>query len=148
MQKETETKAIEILDTIWKSIDFESMSNSRKKEIWSEFKNKVKGSALKSNTISEFVEAMCKKFNISVIEKDYNKILEVYEENSDFDILEAYRNNLMIIIFKLRMLRETAKEEYAANKKTASRIRIDLKELDKQISFPKGENDDDEYFAF
>ena len=43
MQKEIETKAIEILDTIWKSIDFESMSNSRKKEIWSEFKNKVKG---------------------------------------------------------------------------------------------------------
>ena len=148
MKKETEKKAIEILDVIWRSIDFENMPTSRKKEIWSEFKNKVKGSALKSNAISEFVDAMCKKFNISVIEKDYRKILEISEANSDFEILEAYRNNLMIIIFKLRMMRETAKEEYAANKKTASRIRIDLKELDKQISFPKGENDDDEYFAF
>ena len=147
MQKEIETKAIEILDVIWKSIDFESMSNSRKKEIWSEFKNKVKGSALKSNTVSEFVDAMCKKFNISVIEKDYKKILEISETGSDFEILEAYRNNLMIIIFKLRMMRETAKEEYA-KKKTANNKRIDLKELDKQISFPKGENDDDEYFAF
>lgn len=147
MPKETETKAIEILDVIWKSIDFESMSNSRKKEIWSEFKNKVKGSALKSNTISEFVDAMCKKFNISVIEKDYKKILEISETGSDFEILEAYRNNLMIIIFKLRMMRETAKEEYT-KKKAANNKRIDLKELDKQISFPKGENDDDEYFAF
>lgn len=148
MQKEIETKAVEILDTIWKSIDFESMSNSRKKEIWSEFKNKVKGSALKSNTVSEFVDTICKKFNISVIEKDYKKILEVVEENSDFEILEMYRNNLMILIFKLRMMRETAKEEYAAKKKPANSRRIDLKELDKQISFPKGENDDDEYFAF
>lgn len=147
MQKETETKAIEILDVIWKSIDFESMSNSRKKEIWSEFKNKVKGSALKSNTVSEFVDAMCKKFNISVIEKDYKKILEISETGSDFEILEAYRNNLMIIIFKLRMMRETAKEEYA-KKKTANNKRIDVKELDSQISFDKGENNDDEYFAF
>lgn len=147
MQKEIETKAIEILDVIWKSIDFESMSNSRKKEIWSEFKNKVKGSALKSNTVSEFVDAMCKKFNISVIEKDYKKILEISETGSDFEILEAYRNNLMIIIFKLRTMRETAKEEYT-KKKAANNKRIDLKELDKQISFPKGENDDDEYFAF
>lgn len=147
MQKETETKAIEILDAIWKSIDFESMSNSRKKEIWSEFKNKVKGSALKSNTVSEFVDAMCKKFNISVIEKDYKKILEISEVGSDFEILEAYRNNLMIIIFKLRMMRETAKEEYA-KKKAANSKRIDVKELDSQISFSKGENNDDEYFAF
>ena len=147
MQKGTETKAIEILDVIWKSIDFESMSNSRKKEIWSEFKNKVKGSALKSNTVSEFVDAICKKFNISVIEKDYKKILEISETGSDFEILEAYRNNLMIIIFKLRMMRETAKEEYT-KKKAANNKRIDVKELDSQISFSKGENDDDEYFAF
>ena len=123
------------------------MSNSRKKEIWSEFKNKVKGSALKSNTISDFVDTICKKFNISVIEKDYKKILEVVEENSDFEILEMYRNNLMILIFKLRMMGETAKEEYA-KKKTANSKRIDVKELDSQISFDKGENNDDEYFPF
>ena len=147
MQKETEKKAIEILDVIWKSIDFESMPNSRKKEIWAEFKNKVKGSALKSNTISEFVDAMCKKFNISVIEKDYKKILEISETGSDFEILEAYRNNLMIIIFKLRMMRETAKEEYT-KKKAANNKRIDVKELDSQTSFDKGENNDDEYFPF
>lgn len=32
-EKVTEKYAISILDAIWKSIDFESMSNSRKKEI-------------------------------------------------------------------------------------------------------------------
>lgn len=138
MQKETETKAIEILDTIWKSIDFESMSNSRKKEIWSEFKNKVKGSALKSNTISEFVEAMCKKFNISVIEKDYNKILEVYEEDTSFEILDAYRNNLMIIMFKLRMKREKVKEDY---KKKATNS---TKEAENK-TFTQEDSDDEHY---
>lgn len=140
MPKETETKAIEILDVIWKSIDFESMSNSRKKEIWSEFKNKVKGSALKSNTISEFVEAMCKKFNISVIEKDYNKILEVYEEDTSFEILDAYRNNLMIIMFKLRMKREKVKEDY---KKKATNS---TKEAENK-TFTQ-EDSDDEYYPF
>lgn len=138
MQKEIETKAIEILDTIWKSIDFESMSNSRKKEIWSEFKNKVKGSALKSNTISEFVEAMCKKFNISVIEKDYNKILEVYEEDTSFEILDAYRNNLMIIMFKLRMKREKVKEDY---KKKATNS---TKEAENK-TFTQEDSDDEHY---
>lgn len=140
MQKETEKKAIEILDVVWKSIDFESMSNSRKKEIWSEFKNKVKGSALKSNTISEFVEAMCKKFNISVIEKDYNKILEVYEEDTSFEILDAYRNNLMIIMFKLRMKREKVKEDY---KKKATNS---TKEAENK-TFTQ-EDSDDEYYPF
>lgn len=140
MQKETETKAIEILDTIWKSIDFESMSNSRKKEIWSEFKNKVKGSALKSNTISEFVEAMCKKFNISVIEKDYNKILEVYEEDTSFEILDAYRNNLMIIMFKLRMKREKVKEDYK------KKVTNSTKEAENK-TFTQ-EDSDDEYYPF
>lgn len=140
MQKETETKAIEILDTIWKSIDFESMSNSRKKEIWAEFKNKVKGSALKSNTISEFVDAMCKKFNISVIEKDYNKILEVYEEDTSFEILDAYRNNLMIIMFKLRTKREKVKEDY---KKKATNS---TKEAENK-TFTQ-EDSDDEYYPF
>lgn len=140
MQKEIETKAIEILDTIWKSIDFESMSNSRKKEIWSEFKNKVKGSALKSNTISDFVEAMCKKFNISVIEKDYNKILEVYEEDTSFEILDAYRNNLMIIMFKLRMKREKVKEDYK------KKVTNSTKEAENK-TFTQ-EDSDDEYYPF
>ena len=140
MQKEIETKAIEILDTIWKSIDFDILSKSRKKEIWSEFKNKVKGSALKSNTISEFVEAMCKKFNISVIEKDYNKILEVYEEDTSFEILDAYRNNLMIIMFKLRMKREKVKEDY---KKKATNS---TKEAENK-TFTQ-EDSDDEYYPF
>lgn len=146
-EKVTEKYAISILDAIWKSIDFESMSNSRKKEIWSEFKNKVKGSALKSNTVSEFVDAMCKKFNISIIDKDYKTILEIVSESKDFEILEEYRNNLMIIIFKLRMLRDKAKEEYSKKKSTNS-TKIDVKDIDSQITFENKESNEDEYYAF
>ena len=73
-------------------------------------------------------------------EKDYNKILEVYEEDTSFEILDAYRNNLMIIMFKLRMKREKVKEDY---KKKATNS---TKEAENK-TFTQ-EDSDDEYYPF
>lgn len=109
--KEVMQTAVDILDVVFSSIDFDGMSNSRKLGIWDEFKNKVKGSALSVYDLGGFVESICKKFNISGIEKDYTVILNA-EQDSD-KILEIYREQLMMCIFKLRMKREQRKEEYA-----------------------------------
>lgn len=114
-EKSVIDKAVDVLDVIWTSIDFESMSNSRKKEIWSEFKSKVRGSAISSNGLIDFVDKMCKKFNIQSIAKGYEKIVELCENGEE--IVEVYRSQLMIVMFKLRMLRDKQKKEYAEKQK-------------------------------
>jgi hypothetical protein len=134
--------AVDILEVIFTSIDFENMSNSRKLAIWDEFKNKVKGAALSAYDLGGFVESICKKFNISGIKKDYAVILNA-EQDSD-KILEIYREQLMMCIFKLRMKREQKKEEYAKKKaEKAEKAKRDSEEYIKKM-----EEADDEYFAF
>lgn len=134
--------AVDILEVIFTSIDFENMSNSRKLAIWDEFKNKVKGAALSAYDLGGFVESICKKFNISGIKKDYAVILNA-EQDSD-KILEIYREQLMMCIFKLRTEREQKKEEYA--KKQAEKARKVQQETDEHLK--KTEAFDDEHFAF
>lgn len=134
--------AVDILEVIFTSIDFENMSNSRKLAIWDEFKNKVKGAALSAYDLGGFVESICKKFNISGIKKDYAVILNA-EQDSD-KILEIYREQLMMCIFKLRMKREQKKEEYAKKQaEKAEKAKKDSEEYIKEM-----EKIDDEYFTF
>lgn len=141
-EKEVMQTAVDILEVIFTSIDFENMSNSRKLAIWDEFKNKVKGAALSAYDLGGFVESICKKFNISGVKKDYAVILNA-EQDSD-KILEIYREQLMMCIFKLRMKREQKKEEYAKKKaEKAEKAKRDSEEYIKKM-----EEADDEYFAF
>ena len=141
-EKEVMQTAVDILDVVFSSIDFDGMSNSRKLSIWDEFKNKVKAAALSAYDLGGFVESICKKFNISSIKKDYEVILNA-EQDSD-KILDIYRTNLMMCIFKLRMKREEKKEAY--EKKQAEKAK---KQQEKTEAFLKMvEETDDEYFAF
>lgn len=141
-EKEVMQTAVDILEVIFTSIDFENMSNSRKLAIWDEFKNKVKGAALSAYDLGGFVESICKKFNISGVKKDYAVILNA-EQDSD-KILEIYREQLMMCVFKLRMKREQKKEEYAKKKaEKAEKAKRDSEEYIKKM-----EEADDEYFAF
>lgn len=141
-EKEVMQTAVDILEVIFTSIDFENMSATRKMAIWDEFKNKVKGAALSAYDLGGFVESICKKFNISGIKKDYAVILNA-EQDSD-KILEIYREQLMMCIFKLRMKREQKKEEYARKKaEKAEKVKKDSEEYIKKM-----EEIDDEHFAF
>lgn len=134
--------AVDILEVVFTSIDFETMSASRKMAIWDEFKNKVKASALSAYDLGGFVENICKKFNISGVKKDYAIILDAEAEGEE--ILRIYREELMMCIFKLRMKREQKKEEYA--KKQAEKA--EKAEKAKEDYIKKMEEADDEYFAF
>lgn len=141
-EKEVMQTAVNILDVVFSSIDFDGMSNSRKLAIWDEFKNKVKGAALSAYDLGGFIESICKKFNISGIKKDYAIILNAAPDSDK--ILEIYREQLMMCIFKLRMKREQKKEEYARKKaEKAEKVKKDSEEYIKKM-----EETDDEYFAF
>lgn len=117
MQEEVMEISVDILDAIFSSIDTESMQKSRRIAIWDEFKSKVKGSSLKSHNLATFVESICKKFNISFV-RDYNIILD--NEKYSAEILEIYRNELMMCIFKLRLRVDDRKEKYAKKKQKKS----------------------------
>lgn len=141
-EKEVMQTAVDILEVIFTSIDFENMSATRKMAIWDEFKNKVKASALSAYDLGGFIENICKKFNISGIKKDYAVILNAESEGEE--ILRIYREELMMCIFKLRMKREQKKEEYARKKaEKAEKVKKDSEEYIKKM-----EEIDDEHFAF
>lgn len=144
--KEIIDKAVDVLNVIWNTIDFDSMSNSRKKEIWSEFKSKVRASAISSSNLVEFVEKLCKKFNIQAIDKDYVKIVEIYETDTENAIIEAYRNELMIIMFKLRIFRDKKKKEYAEKQK--AKELAEKYTSNEELPIEMQEDEEDEYFSF
>lgn len=134
--------AVDILEVIFTSIDFENMSATRKMAIWDEFKNKVKASALSAYDLGGFIENICKKFNISGIKKDYAVILDAAAEGEE--ILRIYREELMMCIFKLRMKREQKKEEYAKRQtEKAEKVKKGSEEY-----MEKMEGVSDEYFPF
>lgn len=111
--------AVNVLDEIWSDIDFSSMPTQRKMGIWDEFSSKVRGSANSSVTFEGFVEKLCKKFNILSLSTRCGTISKVSDmpENDKKEIIAVYREKLMIVMLKLRILREQKKEAYEAKKK-------------------------------
>ena len=125
--------AVEILNSLWLSIDFESMSNSRKMSIWDEFSSKVRACSNSSETFEKFIEKFCKKFNIKSLEIDAKNISEVScfsKEEKDL-ILKAYREQLSIIMLELRIIRDEKKEAYKELKlkKETKQVKKEIKEV-------------------
>ncbi len=111
--------AVYVLNDIWSDIDFSSMSGTRKMKIWDEFSSKVRGCANSSITFEGFVEKMCKKFNIlslNIKDKMIDTVSNMPESDKK-EIVAIYREKLMVVMLKLRILREEMKEFYSSQKK-------------------------------
>lgn len=106
--------AVKVLNDIWSDIDFSNMPATRMMKIWDEFSNKVKGSAKSSATFEVFIEKLCKKFDIKALSAKDGMIDMVVDmpESDKKEILKVYREELIIIMLKLRMLRGQIKETY------------------------------------
>ena len=130
---EIRKKAVEILNSLWLSIDFENMSNTRKMSIWDEFSSKVRACSNSSETFEKFVEKFCKKFNIKSLEVDAKNIIDIAELSKEKKeaILKAYREQLSIVMLELRIMRDEKKEAYkdAKTKKETKQIKKEIKEI-------------------
>jgi len=130
---EIRKKAVEILNSLWLSIDFENMSNTRKMSIWDEFSSKVRACSNSSETFEKFVEKFCKKFNIKSLEVDAKNIIDIAELSKEKKeaILKAYREQLSIVMLELRIMRDEKKEAYKELKlkKETKQVKKEIKEV-------------------
>lgn len=97
-----------ILETVWKSIDFEGMHGMRRMRIWDEFSSKVLA-ATGVRTRFQFLNELCHAFNIRSLNSEaVSDMLQRFEND---ELLSVLRDELQFLILLLRRKRELAKQE-------------------------------------
>lgn len=103
-----EKKACELISHIWKSINWDNVSASRRMGIYDEYTSKVKSASCNSS-LSLFSERLSNKMGIRCM-KYSQKILDIIQENSQ-EVLRLLREETQLIILLMRERIEKQKEE-------------------------------------
>lgn len=109
-------RAVELLNAIWVNVDFENMQKSRRMNFQNEFVTKVRGCAISSATLENFIEALCKKLNIVSFVKEQTTIHEITELSAidKNEILTIIRTQLIRVINDLMIMRDEISEKRKA----------------------------------
>jgi hypothetical protein len=109
-----------ILEDIWLNIDWSKVKAVRQITIWSEFEGQIQIRANQHSKVSEFLTKLCDRMDSQLTAETTSNILSQY---SDYEILNAFRNEIQIILLLLKLKREKEKEE---NKKDEKKYQLFL----------------------
>ena len=108
--------AVATILNIWNCIDWEKIDKKRLYNIWDEFTNKVKSSAMTTNKYEGFVERLCKKMNIESLKfRDINDI-EQKDDETKKKILKLIREETLSVVLQCKMKNEVIKEQLKLKK--------------------------------
>lgn len=98
-----------ILD-IYSCIDWDKIDTRRAYGIWDEITDKIRASAMTTNSYEVFVDKLCKKLGIRSLK--YNNVLKISREDvsTKKEILKLMRNEIQYIILEVRFKKEVLKE--------------------------------------
>ncbi|MFW5720990.1 MAG: hypothetical protein ACOCWW_01240 [Bacteroidota bacterium] len=102
-------KIANLLEDIWLHIDWESVDKNRRRSIWSEFENQIRGLSRCYSTLEPFLDRVCRRFNSYLLRHQTKKILQ---EDKDEEYLDVLREETQIPIMLLRLKREEARREF------------------------------------
>lgn len=121
MQPNQEERAVKLAYFLWKSIDHEGMSASRRMGIWDEFQQKLIFAA-RAQTPEEMLETFAKKFGILTFR--HTAILQFM----DLEALATIRKSPRKIVLMLRNVIEIEKKEFKARaeKKEGDKVAKEL----------------------
>ena len=125
--KRKHERTIKFLYFLWKSIDFESMSASRRIGLWDEFQAKVEF-ACRQDEPERMLEVFGKKFGIVSFKK--TQILSFIDEK----VLQDVRENPRLVVLMLRNIIEVERARFNIAKETRDKndqMRRFADELDK-----------------
>lgn len=128
--------AVSTLTDIWSQIDWDKVTGQRAMGIWDEFANKVKASAMTTNSYEKFVEKLCRKMDVRSLK--FKAIDEISNQSIEMKtaILKAFREETQIIVLKLRLNNQIRKEEAAAEKaRQEKEKKLNEKLENAQVSF-------------
>lgn len=101
---------LEIVQAVWKRIEWDKVSPSRRMKIYEELNSKIKSAATTSK-IEKFVENLCKKFDVRDIGS--LRVIQIVENVDEKKLLKVLREDTQIIILLLKEAQLIAKEERA-----------------------------------
>lgn len=115
-----EEMAVATLLDIWSCIDWEKVDKRRAYGIWDEFSNKVKASALTTNSYEKFVEKLARKIDVRSLR--YRAINEIRQQSEEIKqaILDLIRSETLQLVLKVRLNNEVRKEQRKAMQKEES----------------------------
>lgn len=97
--------AVSIITSVWRGIDWDSVSSRRRMKVYEEYQNKIK-SAARTGTLSHFIEKLAEKMNSTVSGTDAPEVLsivkEVEKDDYDLEILDILRSETTLLILLMR----------------------------------------------
>lgn len=109
--------ALWILEEIWRKINFEDMSSSRRMRIWDEFSTKMLA-ATRVRTRLQFLNEFARSFNVKSLSNP--NISDLIQRFSDEELLTLLREEQQFLILLLRNKREAAKERFKNKDQSAT----------------------------
>lgn len=105
LQEMLRASAVSIITSVWRGIDWDSVSSRRRMKIYEEYQNKIK-SAARTGTLSHFIEKLAEKMDSTVSGADAPEVLrivkEVEKEDYDLEILDILRSETALLILLMR----------------------------------------------
>lgn len=112
-REEIRKQVLTVLQNVWKNINWDSVSPSRRMKIYDEFLSRILVSA-NTDTVSGFVRNICGKWGIRAL--DDTKIIGIEQTVNSEDFLEVARSDARILVLRLRQMVDQKKLEMEAAK--------------------------------
>lgn len=103
-------RAIDLLDSVWLSLDHRNMRAGRRMGIWDEMTGRVR-SALHAPTLVGFVERLARKLGVMSLRVDASAILDALSVFDKVAMLALIRAEPLVMCCELRARRDEKREE-------------------------------------
>lgn len=114
IRKEYREIAVELIQAVWRSINWENISIKRRMNIYDELTSKIKSAAM-TNDLNKFLEKFMLKWGIRSL-NDKN-ILKMLTEYNNSILISVLREDTIVIVLMLREKQELKKREKEELKK-------------------------------
>lgn len=103
--------AVELLTSLWRSLDFAEIKGKRNLTIWDEFISKVKIALNTESNIGNFCNKFCTKFETTLKPNEIFIKVKYLSQEEQTDLLNYIEENLHILIVEIRLNEEAKKNE-------------------------------------
>ena len=97
--------AVTVITSIWRGINWDSVSSRRRIKIYEEYQQKIK-SAARTGKLSQFIEMLVEKMDSTVSGADALEVLKIVKEiesnDNDLEILDILRSETTLLILIMR----------------------------------------------
>jgi hypothetical protein len=105
--------AVTIIESVWKSIDWDKVSSRRRMKIYEEYQNKIK-SASHVGKASHFLEKLCSKMDCTLSGTNSSIILNIIkrieQDDLDLEFLNTCRSETQLLVLLMREKNHELKE--------------------------------------